>query len=128
MNILKAAVESIAERIHPSDPSAKATTSSVEMFREALMCVRRSLSPSGEVREANGSCFMFKSYIYKLAELIADLFLMVLSGLALITTCAFESFTTTLRLSIGGDITRVPGLQIPLSLVEPTACLQVRWI
>ena len=36
-----------------------------------------------------------------------------------------QSYFNALRLSIGGDITHLPGVQIPLSLVEPTVILQV---
>ena len=36
-----------------------------------------------------------------------------------------SSFFSALRLTIGGDVTRLPGLQLPLSLTEPTVILQV---
>ena len=123
MDILEDSVESIAKRIQ-SDPSAKATISHVQMFRDAINCARLSLPPSGKARDAKGSCV--KAYACESAELTAGLLLVLLSALQFIIQYVLESFITVLHLSIGGDITRISGLQIPLSLVEPTVILQAR--
>jgi hypothetical protein len=67
-----------------------------------------------------------KAYACESAELTAGLLLVLLSALQFIIQYVLESFITVLHLSIGGDITRISGLQIPLSLVEPTVILQAR--
>ena len=137
MDLLEGAVASIAGRIQPSDPSAKATASNVQMFREALVCARRSSSPLGKTPNADGWCAV--ACLYKSAEWHADLFLVLLAGLLFCITYVCESFVTalkystggvnTLRLTIRGRLTigaEVPRHPIPLSLVEPTVTLQVR--
>ena len=86
MDILEDAVESIADRILPSDPSAKATTLNVQMFREALIRSRRSSSPSGKTRDADG--WLVEGY--KSAQWMADSFLMPLLGLLFIITCVVD--------------------------------------
>ena len=86
MDILEDAIESIADRIAPSDPSAQQTKASVQTFREVLLRARRSSSPSGKTRQGDG----WATEAYKSAEWMADSFLMPLMGLLFIITCLVD--------------------------------------
>mmetsp|Transcript_9085 Transcript_9085/g.13289 ORF Transcript_9085/g.13289 Transcript_9085/m.13289 type:complete len:570 (+) Transcript_9085:261-1970(+) len=86
LDILEDAVESIADRIAPSDPSAKLTTGQVQMFRDVLVRARRSSSPSGKVRQENS----WATEAYKSADWMADSFLMPLLGLLFLITCLVD--------------------------------------
>jgi farnesyl-diphosphate farnesyltransferase len=86
LDILEDAVESIADRIVPADPSAKLTTAGVQTFRDALMRARRSSSPSGKARQGDS----WSTEAYKSAEWMADSFLMPLMGLLFIITCVVD--------------------------------------
>jgi farnesyl-diphosphate farnesyltransferase len=86
MDIMEDAVESIADRIVPSDPSAQVTNQRIQLFREVLVRARRSSSPSGKTRQGDS----WAIDAYKSAEWIADSFLMPLMGLLFIITCVVD--------------------------------------
>jgi len=86
MDILEDAVESIADRIAPSDPSAKQTTAQIQMFRDVLVRARRSSSPAGKIRQGDS----WATEAYKSAEWMADSFLVPLMGLLFIITCVVD--------------------------------------
>jgi farnesyl-diphosphate farnesyltransferase len=86
MDIMEDAVESIADRIVPSDPSAQVTNQRIQLFREVLVRARRSSSPSGKTRQGDS----WAIDAYKSAEWMADSFLMPLMGLLFIITCVVD--------------------------------------
>jgi farnesyl-diphosphate farnesyltransferase len=86
MDILEDAVESIADRIAPADPSALHTKAHVQTFREVLLRARRSSSPSSKARQGDS----WATEAYKSAEWMADSFLMPLMGLLLTITCLVD--------------------------------------
>ena len=86
LDILEDAVESISDRIVPSDPSAQVTTGQIQQFREVLVQARRSSSPTSKTRQGD----TWVAEASKSAEWMADSFLMPLMGLLLLITCVVD--------------------------------------
>jgi len=98
LDIIEDAVESIADRVAPSDPSAQLTHAHVQIFRDVLMRARRSSSPTSKTREPPS----WAMEAYKSAEWMADCFLMPLMGMLLLITCVVD-LPDILGFSLIGD-------------------------
>ena len=98
LDIIEDAVESIADRVAPSDPSAQLTHAQVQIFRDVLMRARRSSSPTSKTREPPS----WAMEAYKSAEWMADCFLMPLMGMLLLITCVVD-LPDILGFSLIGD-------------------------
>jgi len=86
LDIFEEAVESIAERIAPCDPSANETQDMVQQIRDILNRGRRSNSPTSKLSSESS----FNAYVAKNATWMANSLLMPLLGVLMAITLAVD--------------------------------------